>query len=178
LGDGLMVAGQVSAVAEGRADVGRRAQAVRRHEIPPKSDVAGVLHAVAADQRPIRMGSFPYCRPVPGRTPNCTLSLEMSRVTVVTLPTSIALVQSAAVVSRITTSYPSRSGAGLAFQVSVVRLVPAKLTGGVMWICRFLGVLGEEASAHSTRRRIRRRRRRARRWWSRVGRSPGSPGAR
>jgi len=37
------------------------------------------------------------------RSPNWTLSLEMSRVTEVTLPTSIWSVQSAAVVSRITT---------------------------------------------------------------------------
>src|SRR5262249_11552437 len=66
------------------------------------------------------------------RTPNCTLSLAMSSVMVVTLPTSIASVQSAAVFSRFTTWYPARSGSGLAFQVSVVRLVPERVPGGVV----------------------------------------------
>ena len=59
------------------------------------------------------------------------------------------MVQSGDVVSRITTSYPVRLDSGLAFQVSVVRLVPGKPTGGVVWICTPLGVLGEVASAHS-----------------------------
>ena len=45
----------------------------------------------------------------------------MSSVAVVTFPTLIALVQSAAVVSRITTSYPARFASGLAFQSSVVK---------------------------------------------------------
>src|SRR6516165_3406727 len=83
------------------------------------------------------------------RMPNCTLSLEMLSVTEVTLPTGIADVQSESVVSRITTSYPVKSDSGLASHWSEVRLVPAKLTGGFVWICAPLGVLGEEASAHS-----------------------------
>src|SRR5262249_29549986 len=58
-------------------------------------------------------------------------------------------VQSGSVVSRITTSYPVRLVSVLAFQVRVERLVPAKPTGGVVWICTFLGVAGEVASAHS-----------------------------
>ena len=64
------------------------------------------------------------------------------------MPTPIALVQSAAVVSRIITSYPARSDSGLASQLSVVRLVPGKPAGGAVWICRFLGVDGLVASAH------------------------------
>src|SRR5581483_5644342 len=64
------------------------------------------------------------------RRPNCTLSLAMSSVTLVTLPTLIVLVQSGAVVSRITTSYPARLGSGLASQESTVLLMPAKLTRG------------------------------------------------
>jgi hypothetical protein len=83
------------------------------------------------------------------RRPNCTLSLEMFKVTVVTLPTPTALVQSGLVVSRITTSYPARSGSGLASQLSVVVLMPEKPGGGVVWICRFFGVAGLVASAHS-----------------------------
>src|SRR4029079_259646 len=82
------------------------------------------------------------------RRPNWTLSLEMFSVTEVTLPTPIALVQLAAVVSRITTSYPARSDSGLASQLRAVRLVPGKPAGGVVWICRFLGVEGLVASAH------------------------------
>src|SRR6266571_2266166 len=74
------------------------------------------------------------------RRPNCRLSLEMSSVTVVTLPTLISLVQSGDVVSRVTTWYPARLDSGLAFQLSVVVLVPEKLTGAVAWICTFLGV--------------------------------------
>src|SRR5262249_58732555 len=73
------------------------------------------------------------------RTPNCTLSLEMLSVTEVTLPTGIADVQSLSVVSRITTSYPVRLDSGLAVQSSVVKLVPAKLTGGGPCICTVLG---------------------------------------
>src|SRR6478752_1138117 len=80
--------------------------------------------------------------------PNCTLSLEMLRVTDATLPMGSAWVQSDSVVSRITTSYPVRLVSGLAFQSIVVRLVPEKVPGGVVWICAFLGVLGEEASPH------------------------------
>src|SRR6266487_2238660 len=82
------------------------------------------------------------------RSPNWTLSLEMFSVTEVTLPTPIALVQLAAVVSRITTSYPARSGSGLASHCRAVRLVPGKPAGGAVWICRFLGVDGFVASAH------------------------------
>src|SRR4029078_631326 len=82
------------------------------------------------------------------RRPNWTLSLEMFRVTEVTLPTPIALGQFAAGVSRITTSYPSRSDSGLASKLRAVRLVPGKPAGGVVWICRFLGVEGVVASAH------------------------------
>src|SRR5665647_1202907 len=82
------------------------------------------------------------------RMPNCTLSFEMSSVTEVTLPTGSASVQSESVVSRITTSYPVRLVSGFAFQSIVVRLVPEKVPGGVVGICAFLGVLGEEASPH------------------------------
>src|SRR5262249_28940770 len=73
------------------------------------------------------------------RMPNCTLSLEMLSVTEVTLPTGIALVQSESVVSRITTSYPVRLPSGLASHWSELKLVPAKLTGGFVWIRAFLG---------------------------------------
>ncbi len=52
-------------------------------------------------------------------------------------------------VSRCTTSYPAMLDSGLASQLSVVRLVPAKVPGGVVWICRFFGTLGLVASAHS-----------------------------
>ena len=52
-------------------------------------------------------------------------------------------------VSRHTTSYPVRLVSGLAFQVSVVVLMPEKPAGGVTWICRFFGVPGLVASAHS-----------------------------
>src|SRR5262249_18546235 len=83
------------------------------------------------------------------RMPNCTLSLEILSVIEVTFPTGSADVQSESVVSRMTTSYPVRLVSGLALQPRVVRLVPAKLTGGDVWICTFLGVLGLVASAQS-----------------------------
>jgi hypothetical protein len=73
----------------------------------------------------------------------------MSSVTVVTLPTSIALLQSGDVVSRCTISYPARLDSGLASQLSVVRLVPARVPGGVAWISTFGGVPGLAASAYS-----------------------------
>src|SRR5215471_19662978 len=73
----------------------------------------------------------------------------MLSVTEVTLPTGIADVQSESDVSRITTSYPVRLASGLAFHWSEVRLVPEKVPGGVVWICTFLGVLGEEARPHN-----------------------------
>src|SRR5260221_11796274 len=59
-----------------------------------------------------------------GRRPNWTLSFEISSVTVVTLPTRMGSVRSAAVVSLLTTSYLARFDSGLAFQVEVVRLLP------------------------------------------------------
>jgi hypothetical protein len=74
----------------------------------------------------------------------------MLSVTVVTLPTSAEEVQSGDVVSRMTTSYPARLLSVLAFQVRVVVLMPAKPTGGVVWISTFLGVPGPVARAHMT----------------------------
>jgi hypothetical protein len=70
-------------------------------------------------------------------------------VTVVTLPTSMVSVQSAAVVSLVTTSYLARLDSGLAFQVRVVWLVPLRVPGGVVWIYRPFGVLGAVARAQT-----------------------------
>src|SRR5260221_14234072 len=82
------------------------------------------------------------------RIPNCTLSLEMSSVTLVTLPTSMTSVQSGDVVSRITISYPAMLDSGLAFHWNELRLVPENVPGGVVGIPAPLGVPGEVASAH------------------------------
>src|SRR6266700_128868 len=136
-------------IAPGRGGTGSRrhcpaalAEPGRRAESPDAE--AGYVVTVCGKATGLRLKFWSTAR-----TPNWTLSLAMLSVTEVTLPTGIAEVQSLSVVSRITTSYPVTLVSGLAFQVSGVRLVPAKLTGGDTWICTFLGVLGEEARFHS-----------------------------
>src|SRR5689334_15992828 len=77
-------------------------------------------------------------------TPNWTLSLDRSIVTVVTSPTSMTWVQSGAVLSRHTTSYPARSGS-----VPRVHCRVESLVRTWAWIRAFFGVPGPWASDHS-----------------------------
>src|SRR5262249_55310821 len=81
------------------------------------------------------------------RSPNNTLSFEIGSVTSATSPTAFVCCQSAAVVSRHTTSYPTTSGSTFLSHRSVVSFV-----NFAVMIRTFLGVAGPRASEASATR--------------------------